>query len=139
MTTRPTDADRGRPRDGQPTWALPAVAVALGVAYLIAGWIGDNLGFGLFGLGLMVAIALALVLLRRRSETVQGLIDARDERINALDQRATAFAGMTVITAVIVAFLIEVARGADGQPYAWLGAIGGIAYVAALTVLRLRS
>lgn len=135
MTTPTTD---GR-RKGQPTWALPAMAVALGVGYLIAGMVGDNLGFGLFGLGLMVAIALVLVVARRRSETVQGLIDARDERINAIDQRATAITGTVVLAAVIVAFMVEVARGDDGQPYAWLGALGGVTYVAALAVLRWRS
>jgi hypothetical protein len=31
-----------------------------------------------------------------------------------------------VITAIIVAFVVELARGHSGQPYAWLGAIAGI-------------
>jgi hypothetical protein len=50
----------------------------------------------------------------------------------------TAIAGLVVITAIIVAFLVEVARGHDGSPYAWLGAIGGIAYLIAIAVLRFR-
>jgi len=41
-------------------------------------------------------------------------------------------------SAIIVAFVVEVARGHDGSPYAWLGAIGGIAYLLAIAVLRLR-
>jgi hypothetical protein len=43
-----------------------------------------------------------------------------------------------VITAIIVVFVIEPARGHDGSPYAWLGAIGGLTYLLAVVVLRLR-
>jgi len=64
--------------------------------------------------------------------------DGRDERFRQIDVVATAIAGLVVITAIIVAFLVEVARGHDGSPYAWLGAIGGIAYLIAIAVLRFR-
>jgi hypothetical protein len=64
--------------------------------------------------------------------------DGRDERFRQIDVHATACAGMAVITAVIVAFVVELARGQDGSPYAWLGAIGGVAYLVAVVVLRLR-
>ena len=43
-----------------------------------------------------------------------------------------------MITAILVAFAVEIARGHDGSPYAWLGAVGGLAYVVAVVVLRLR-
>lgn len=56
-----------------------------------------------------------------------------------MDMRATAFAGFALITAVIVAFVVEVAQGHSGEPYDWLGAIAGCAYVLAIVVLRLRS
>jgi nitrate reductase gamma subunit len=39
---------------------------------------------------------------------------------------------------VLIGFVVEIARGQDGQPYAALGAIAGIAYVIALIVLRIR-
>ena len=39
---------------------------------------------------------------------------------------------------MIVAFLVQLARGHSGNPYSWLGAIVGIAYLAAIVVLRLR-
>jgi hypothetical protein len=48
------------------------------------------------------------------------------------------FAGMVLVVAVIAGFVIEIARGQDGQPYAVLGAIAGVSYIAALVVLRLR-
>jgi len=43
-----------------------------------------------------------------------------------------------VITAIIVAFVVELARGNSGSPYGWLGAIAGLAYIVAIVVLRLR-
>lgn len=82
----------------------------------------------------------ALILLGGRSETIRGLRgDGRDERFRQIDVHATALAGIAVITAIIVASAIELARGQDGRPYSWLGAIGGLAYLAAVVVLRARS
>ncbi|MDQ3156885.1 MAG: hypothetical protein M3Q98_09195 [Actinomycetota bacterium] len=118
--------------------ALPAVSVAIGVAYLIGGIIGDNTEFGIFGLALMTAVGLVMWFVRNRSETVKGLMDHRDERINQMDLKATAVAGSTVIAAVILAFVVDIARGGDGNPYSWLGAVGGVAYVVALLVQRVR-
>lgn len=128
--------------DHQPqekTWlVIPAVSVAIGIAYLLAGWLGGNLGFGIFGLALMSAVALVLVLVRGRSETIRGLLDRRDERINAIDVSATTFAGGTVLVVTLVAFIVQVARGVDPWPFAWLCAIGGVAYVAAVVYLAVR-
>jgi hypothetical protein len=80
-----------------------------------------------------------LILAGGRSETIRGLRgDGRDERFRQIDVAATAIAGLVVITAVIVGFLVEVARGHDGSPYAQLGALGGVAYLVAVAVLRVR-
>jgi hypothetical protein len=38
----------------------------------------------------------------------------------------------------IVAWLVEIARGHSGQPYDWLAAIGGLAYVAGIALFRWR-
>ncbi|HET7327640.1 MAG TPA: hypothetical protein VFJ14_10210 [Nocardioidaceae bacterium] len=119
-------------------WTVPAVAAVIGVGYLIAGVLGDDLRFGIFGLLLMLAVAGAMMLAGRSSETVQGLLDRRDERIRGIDNEATMFAGMAVIVAIIVGFMVEIARGQDGLPYAVLGAIGGVTYVAAVVYLRFR-
>lgn len=119
-------------------WFLPGFAVALGAAMFGAELAGGSLAGALGTFGVMLAFAV-LVLLGGRSETVRGLRgDGRDERFRQLDMNATAFAGLAVIVAIIVAFLVEVARGHDGQPYSWLGAVGGLAYIAAVVVLRLR-
>ena len=120
-------------------WLTPAVALVIGLAYLVAGWLGDDLAFGVFGLLLMVATGLAFVVLGRYSETVRGLLDRRDERINAIDVQASLVAGMAVLAAVLVGFVVEIAQGQDGAPYAMLGAIGGVSYVlVALGFLRVR-
>ena len=120
-------------------WFMPLFAVALGVAFLVAQWVGGSASDGLVSLGIMVAFG-ALVLLGGRSETVRGLRgDGRDERFRMIDQHATAIAGNAVIGAIIVAFLVEVARGHDGMPYTWLGAVAGAVYLVSVVVLRVRS
>jgi len=119
-------------------WFLPLFAVALGLLVLAAQWIGGNPGSGLVSLGIMTAFG-GLVLLGGRSETIRGLRgDGRDERFRQIDIHATAIAGLAVIIAIIVAFVVELARGHDGNPYGWLGAIGGLAYLVAVVVLRIR-
>lgn len=119
-------------------WGTPLVAVAIGVAYLIAGWVGGDRQFAVLGLAVMSAAAVVTLVAGRFSETVAGLLDRRDERINMIDNRATLFAGMVVIVAVIVGFIVEIAQGQDGSPYSQLGALGGISYLAGLIVLRFR-
>jgi Na+(H+)/acetate symporter ActP len=119
-------------------WVVPATAVLIGIVYLVAGLVGGDTEFALFGFALMVAIGIGFVLLARRSETVAGLQDRRDERINAIDRSATLFAGLVLLGSVLVMFVVEVARGQDGSPYSQLGAIAGLAYLGALTFLRFR-
>lgn len=119
-------------------WAVPAVALAVGIGYLTAGVVGRDLGFGIFGLALMIGAVVAALVLARYSETVAGLLDRSDERINSIDLTATAFAGTTLIGSVLVMFIIEVARGHSGSPYYQLGALAGLAYLAALIYLRVR-
>lgn len=119
-------------------WGIPMLAIAGGVAYLVAGWLGGDPAFGLFGLVVMVGMAAAMLLLARFSETVAGLLDRRDERINSIDNGATMVAGTAVIIAVIVGFIVEIARGQDGSPYSMLATIGGLTYVVALVFLRFR-
>ena len=119
-------------------WFLPLFAALLGLVMLAAEWIGGKPGAGVTSLAIMVVFG-ALVLLGGRSETIRGLRgDGRDERFRQIDLQATALSGLAVIVAIIVAFVVEVARGHDGGPYTWLGAIAGAAYLLAVVVLRLR-
>jgi hypothetical protein len=120
-------------------WWMPAVALVLGLAMLVAFWIGDNVAEGLVSFGVMAAVAVGVVVFGR-SETVSGLSGpGRDERWAKIDLHATALTGMVLITVIIGAFLVEVAQGEDGQPWSQLGAVGGITYVIAVAILRARS
>jgi hypothetical protein len=119
-------------------WFLPLFAVFLGGLVFGAQAIGGHPGSGLVSFAIL-AFTGGVVLFGGRSETIRGLRgDMRDERFQRIDIHATAFAGTAVITAIIIAFLVELARGHDGNPYGWLGAIGGLAYLAAVIAMRLR-
>src|SRR3954454_3650614 len=119
-------------------WFLPLFAVALGLVMLAAQWVGGNPGSGLVSLGILTAFG-TLILLGGRSETIRGLRgDGRDERFRMIDVHASALAGLVVIAAIIIGFVVEIARGHDGNPYGWLGAVAGIAYLVAIAVLRFR-
>jgi Na+/H+ antiporter NhaD/arsenite permease-like protein len=110
----------------------------MGVVYLVALSIAGDPVYGVLALAVMVAFSGALLLARRRSETVKGLLDHRDERISAIDLRATAITALAMIVVVLVAFVVQIARGQSGWPYSMLGFVGGVSYVAAVIVLRIR-
>jgi hypothetical protein len=120
-------------------WTVPAFSVVMGLVLLGANIVGHQPVLGLWSLGILVLFG-AAVILGGRSETIRGLRgDGRDERFAMLDLQATAMAGLVLIVAVIIAFIVEVAQGRSGEPYDWLGAVGGLAYLAAVIVLRVRS
>ena len=96
-------------------WFLPLFALALGVVMFAAQWIGGSPDSGLVSLGIMAAFG-TLILFGGRSETVRGLRgDGRDERFWRMDLIATATSGMTVISVIIGAFVVELACGQDGN------------------------
>lgn len=119
-------------------WFLPLFSAALGLVMLAAQAAGGHPGQGGVSLAIMVVFG-GLVRLGGRSETIRGLRgDGRDERFAEIDLKATAFAGLALIIALITGFVVEVARGREGTPYTWLAAIGGFAYVFAIVWQRLR-
>ena len=119
--------------------ATPIFGVLMGVVYLVALSVAGNPVSGVFAFAVMVAFSGGLLLARRRSETVRGLLDRRDERITAIDLRATAVTALVMIAVVLVAFVVEIARGQSGWPYSMLGFVGGVTYIVAVIVLRVRS
>ena len=121
------------------SWFMPGFCLGLGVVVLVASWLGGQLGTGIFALVVMTAFGLAIVLVTRRSETLRGLTTDRDERFVQIDLKATAAAGLVLLLTLIVAWLVQIARGHSGQPYDWLAAIGGVAYVAAVALFRRRA
>ena len=119
-------------------WVTPAFGVAIGLVYLIGFSAGGKPGYGLAALGVMVVFSAAIAIAGRHSETVRGLLDRRDERLAGIDLRATAVTAVVMILAVLAGFVVEVARGHDGSPYALIGAVGGVAYLGAVGYFRVR-
>jgi len=120
-------------------WAAPAFAVGLGVLFWVAASVGGQPLVAWWGLGIMSAIG-ALTLLAGGSETIRALRgDGADERFAQIDLRATAYAGLALTVAIIAAFAYELAQGRTGEPFTWLGAVGGLAYLLSLIYLRVRA
>lgn len=119
-------------------WATPACAALFGIGFFAADAAAGHPGEGAAALVFMLAVGAAFVLVSRRSETIRGLMDRRDERIAAIDLRATAAVGVLLSLAIVVAAMVEMAHGRSGQPYTWLAAVGGGGYVAAVIVERAR-
>jgi hypothetical protein len=119
-------------------WFWPLFCLVMGAVMLAASWLGGHPGAGVFALAFMAAFGLFLLLAGRRSETVRGLTTGRDERFAQIDLRATALAGLVLMVTLIVAWLAEIARGHSGQPYDWLLAAAGLAYILAVALFRWR-
>jgi hypothetical protein len=119
-------------------WVTPVTGVVIGLLYLIGFSIGGHPVPGVAALGVMVVFSVGLVLLGRRSETVDGLLSRRDERIASMDLRATAITAVVMILVSLGGFIVEVARGHSGQPYDFLAAAGGVTYIGSLVFFRLR-
>ena len=119
-------------------WATPILGLVIGIIYLIGFSVGGRPLDGAIALGVMVVFSLILALVGFRSETVRGLLDHRDERITAIDLRATAAAALAMIVAVLIGFVIQVAQGRNADAYEVIGVVGGLAYVAAVGYFRIR-
>jgi hypothetical protein len=118
---------------------MPAVCLALGLAFLVAGLLGGDAASGAGGFVVMSVVGVAFLVLTPHSDTIAGLAGpGRDERWTAIDVRATAFSGLVLIAVILGAFFYELATGRDGEPWSQLGAIGGVAYVVSVAVLRRR-
>ena len=129
------DRNRGITRS---KWFLPSFSLVLGLVILAVTWLGGHPGVGVGSLVGLTAFGL-FFLLAGRSETVRGLRgDGRDERFAQIDLQATAVAGSVLLVALIVAWLVAIARGQSGRPYDWLLAIGGLAYLLAVAWFRWR-
>ncbi len=120
-------------------WAMPAFCIAIGLGFLAAGLLGDDAGSGVGGLVVMSVMAAGFLAFSSRSDTVAGLAGpGRDERWAAIDVRATATSGLVLIAVILGAFFYELATGRDGEPWSQLGAVGGVAYVVSVLILRRR-
>ena len=104
-------------------------------------WIGGNpRPAGSLARASWPAAGASIFLLGGRIELVRGLRgDGRDEYWPSIDLGATALAGSRADRCAVITMCVwEWAHGRDGSPYAQLGAIAGVAYIAAVGILRWR-
>ena len=88
----------------------------------------------------MLAGVAALLASGGRSEAVRlARGDGADQREALIDQRAMAFSGGVLNTALTGALLVELIRATTRGAYVWILAVGGAAYAGALLRLRRRS
>jgi hypothetical protein len=119
-------------------WAVPIFLVAMGGVYLVAFWAGGEVWAGVGAAVFMVVVAV-LLFFGGHSEVVRVLRgQPSDEMWRSFNMRAIWFASEVLAVVVVGAFVYEIARGQDGQPYALLGFVFAAAYVAALLWLRWR-
>jgi hypothetical protein len=126
MITNPCTTDRKTAT----RLATPVLGLVLGLVMLAVFGIRGDWATGLVCLGVMAAYSAVLLGLGRRVEAV-GLLggDAPDERGREISTRAVAFAGHVLIVVTVAMFIVEVARGRDGSPWAQLAAVGGLAFI----------
>jgi uncharacterized membrane protein len=117
-------------------WVSPAVAVILGVTFLVAAWIAGRPLAGLGSLAIMIAVA-ALFVFGGRSETIAQMREP-DERWRSIDLRATAIAGLAMTLTIIGGTLWQIAHDRDVGAFVVVAVAGSIAYVGALVWLRSR-
>ena len=121
-------------------WFMPAFCVLLAALIFTAFAIGGNPGDGAISAAVLLVVGAVFYFGARRSETLAGLGGpGRDERWERIDVHATALTGGFLILVIIGAWLVAIAQGKDGSPYAALGFVGGLAYVLAVAFLRWRS
>lgn len=121
-------------------WATPLFGLAFGlVVFALVGSRGEW-GLAVALLAIMLGYSGILAFLGRRSETI-GLLggDAQDERGLHIQDRAVVATAYVLIVVVIGMFVWELARGEDGQPWSYLGLIGGVTFVVATAILAKRS
>jgi peptidoglycan biosynthesis protein MviN/MurJ (putative lipid II flippase) len=119
-------------------WVTSVLGLVIGIVYQVGFALGGPLD-GAIALSIMVAFSVVIALAGRRSETVRGLLDRRDERITGIDLKATAIAALAMCVAVLIGFVVEVAQGHTGSPYVIIGVVGGLSYSAAVVYFRIRT
>lgn len=131
------DGPKRRPRvNGLAVVLLLSVGVVL---FIVSAVQGDPL-HGLVAFGIAAILSGALIIFSRKSDTVALLgDDIHEERNVHIHQRASIYTLNIVAVAMIVGFVVNVARGGDGGAYAMLAAFTGVVYVGSLLILNRRS
>jgi hypothetical protein len=118
-------------------WFAPLFVTALGVALLIAEWIGGHPARGLVALAIVAAFGAVLAVVR--NETVRGFGgDGTDERFEQMGTRAGAFAGFALTVVLAGGVLVRVAEGRDTGVFGWLALVAAASYLVGFAWQRIR-
>lgn len=122
------------------SWVVPGLAAVLGLVMLGIQIARDDLALGLVLLAIMWGYGAIIVVLRRHNEIGELLAGGvTDERRQVIQLTALAVTGQVLMVVLVGGFLVQMARGADTQPWTSLGALGGATYLVSLVVMRARS
>jgi cobalamin synthase len=122
-------------------WLVPAVGFVLGLLIALAE-IGQHasLAQAISAVVIVGGYALALRFLQARSETASLLSGLPvDERWESINLRALSSAAQIIAAVIVGAFIVVEFSGGDAMPYAWLGAVFGLAYLGGILWYRWRS
>lgn len=120
-------------------WIVPVFALVIGVAMFVVGTIAEDVWLGLIMFAIMAAYATILVVFRRSEPVAMLGEEGGDERRRMIQLRAGSFTTNVLAIVVVGGFFVDVLRGGDGEPWTWLGLIGGVSFVGSLVVLSRRS
>jgi hypothetical protein len=137
---RQGDRPGGRTRAGRRV-SMPVVvlSVVIGVVMGVVGFLQGEILAGVLAILFMTGVAAFLLLGSRFSDTVALLGDDIHEERNVEIHRRSALITLNLVAAfVVVAALVDFARGGAGTPWVWLAALIGGTYVVCLLVLNRR-
>jgi len=118
----------------------PALSLLLAAGLVFAAAAaGGKTQQGALMFGLLGSFALFSLLGGRRllDRALHG--ERHDERSAQLSLLAVRAAYTVLTSTLLVAWLVELARGRSGQPYYWLCLVAACAYLGATVIARLRS
>ena len=122
-------------------WLVPATGIVLGILIAIA-LMGQHASPAQIALSLVFVIgyAVAVQVFQRRSDVASVLAGHPvDERWSAINDHALSLAAQVTAVVLVVAFLAVTFAGGDALPYAWVGAVLAVSYLAGIAWYRARS
>lgn len=120
---------------------VPAVALILGLL-IAASLLGPNASPTQAAIAFVIVAGYAIVLVALQSRSdVASLLSGmpRDERWDMINLRALSLAAQVLAVALVAAFLITQFQGGDAMPYASMGGLFGLVYLAGIAWYRARS
>jgi len=116
------------------TWFVLATMLLCGGSVAVSTWIRGEHSKALQVLGLIFVLAL-VVFAADRSKRLHRRIFDSDERSDAIGLFAGTWSGIAFFAVVFACFLVENARGHNGEPYYWLSGLY-VGLFVLLTVVR---